>query len=75
MSGAFTGGVESKYMKEKRQNGMSRRDFLVKASLGLLAVAGVAAISGKLLGGNKRSAPRLPEDSIFTPREDKRRKA
>lgn len=62
-------------MDEKKQNGMSRRDFLVKASLGVLAVAGVAAIPGKLFGGSKRSAPRLPEDSIFTPREDKRRKA
>ena len=62
-------------MDEKKQSGVSRRDFLVKASLGLLAVAGVAAISGKLMGGSKLSAPRLPEDSIFTPREDKRRKA
>ncbi|MBM3947781.1 MAG: hypothetical protein FJ312_00795 [SAR202 cluster bacterium] len=62
-------------MDQKKQNGMSRRDFLVKASLGLLAVAGVAAISGKLLGGSKRPAQRLSKDSIFTAREDKGRTA
>ena len=56
--------------------GVSRRDFLKRAAIGLAAAAGLsAALQKKVLGKPVAVEPlRLPEDSIFTPREDQRSK-
>ena len=54
--------------------GVSRRDFLKKAVIGMAAAAGLgAALQKKVLGKLVAVQPlRLPEDSVFTPRADQR---
>ena len=55
-------------------NGANRRDFLIKAAIGLAAAAGVGAVvRSRLLGKTRTVVPlELDEDSIFMPRADQR---
>ena len=58
------------------KKGISRRDFLTKAPLGIIGGIGVGVVAGKLLGTVLRdrvSPPQFPEDSIFKPAKDQTR--
>ena len=53
--------------------GLSRRDFLLKAAIGLAAAVGLGAALRRRTGVSRESAPlALEEDSIFMPRADQR---
>ena len=55
---------------------MSRRAFLAGAPLGALGGVAVAVVTGKLLRtvlGGRRTPPKFPEGSIFTPAKDRDR--
>jgi len=56
--------------------GVTRRDFLVKAAVGLGAAAGLGAVLRRVGSGRAASpkAASLPEDSIFMPRADQRKR-
>ena len=64
--------------KENRETNLySRRRFLGKASLGLVAGLAFVAGAGRWLGfwrNNTSDNPSFPQDSIFRPREDPRRR-
>ena len=55
-------------------NGANRRDFLIKAAIGLAAAAGLGAVvRSRLLRKTRTVVPlELDEDSIFMPRADQR---
>ena len=58
------------------RNDLTRRDFLVKAVVGLGSAAGLGAVLGRVFSGRDSSLKRitLPEDSIFMPRADQRKR-
>ena len=52
---------------------MSRRSFLTKGPLGIVAGITIGVVGGRLLGsmlGNRSAPPQFPEDSIFRPAKD-----
>lgn len=57
-------------------SGFTRRGFLAKALIGVAAAAGVTALAQQKFFGKQIAATPLvlPEDSIFMPRADQRRK-
>ena len=65
----------SKQSQERAEGrGMSRRAFLTKGPLGILAGVTIGVVGGRLLGsmlGNRAAPPQFPEDSIFTPAKDR----
>ena len=59
----------------QKSEGLTRRGFLGRVSLGLVGIAGLALPLRGLLSpakGAKSPADGLPEDSIFQPRKDPR---
>ena len=57
------------------RKGISRRAFLTRGPLSILAGIGIGVIGGKLLGsalGNRAAPPQFPEDSIFKPAKDRK---
>jgi len=59
----------------QRSEGLTRRGFIGRVSLGLAGIAGLALPLRGLLSPAKRAkgpADGLPEDSIFQPRKDPR---
>ena len=53
---------------------ISRRAFLTKGPLGIIAGLTVGVVGGRLLGsvlGNRSAPPQFPEDSIFRPAKDR----
>lgn len=60
--------------KAATADGVSRRDFLKRAAIGLAAAAGLsAALQNKVLGRPVAVPPvNFPDDSIFAPRADQR---
>ena len=57
----------------EKSNGLTRRGFLGRISLGLVGIAGLGMTIQNLLpggGGSNSPGDGLPEDSIFRPRED-----
>ena len=56
----------------EKSNGLTRRGFLGRISLGLVGIAGLGITIQNLLPGGGSNSPGdgLPEDSIFRPRED-----
>lgn len=57
-------------------DGVSRRDFLKKAAIGLAAATGLSAALGNKVLGKPVAVPAVnfPDDSIFAPRADQRRR-
>ena len=61
--------------RAQKSEGLTRRGFLGRVSLGLVGIAGLAIPLRSLLPptrGAKGPADGLPEDSIFQPRTDPR---
>ena len=57
----------------EKSDGLTRRGFLGRISLGLVGIAGLGISLGSLLSsGSEANSPGdgLPEDSIFRPRKD-----
>ena len=53
---------------------MSRRAFLTKGPLSIIAGITIGVVGGRLLGsvlGNRATPPQFPEDSIFSPAKDR----
>ncbi len=53
---------------------MSRRSFLTKGPMTILAGISIGVVGGRLLGsvlGNRPTPPQLPKDSIFKPAKDR----
>ncbi len=67
----------SKQSQEQAESqGMSRRAFLAKGPLGIIAGITIGVVGGRLLGsvlGNRAASapPQFPEDSIFKPAKDR----
>ncbi|MEE8158540.1 MAG: hypothetical protein ACE1ZD_03740 [Dehalococcoidia bacterium] len=65
----------SKPKNAQKSEGLTRRGFLGRVSLGLVGIASLAIPLRSLLSpakGAKGPADGLPEDSIFQPRRDPR---
>ena len=65
---------EQQLQEQAESRGMSRRAFLAKGPLGILAGITIGVVGGRLLGsvlGNRAAPPEFPEDSIFRPAKDR----
>ena len=60
----------------RSDNVVTRRSLFMKAAIGIAAAAGFTTLMQKRVLGKSVATPPivLPKDSIFTPREDQRKK-
>ena len=72
-----TNGSEQQMSEQPQEHAegraMSRRSFLTKGPLGIVAGITIGVVGGRLLGsmlGNRSAPPQFPEDSIFRPAKD-----